>query len=70
MYVFSYFFNSSLQVFLHPLVLMLFKTSLIESVHFNIETCELIRDGEARHIHHDNSILKIDQFTFEIATVI
>ena len=59
MHVFSYFFNSSLQVFLHQLVLMNFKTSFIESGHFNIETCELVRDGEARHTHCDDSVLKM-----------
>jgi hypothetical protein len=67
MCAFSYFFfNLSLQVFHHPLVHMHFKMGFINSDYFNIETCDLIRVGEARHMHHDNSVLKTDQFNFEI----
>lgn len=53
-------------MFLHPSVLTHFKTSFVNSDYCNIETCDSIRDGEARHMHHDNSALKTDQFTFEI----
>jgi len=61
-----FFLNLSLQVFLHPLVLVHFKTSFISSDYFNIETCDLIRDGQARHMHHDSSVLKTDQLNFDI----
>jgi len=53
-------------VFLHPLVLVHFKTIFTSSDYFNIETCDLIRDGEPRHMHHDSNILKTDQLNFEI----
>jgi hypothetical protein len=38
----------------------------INSDYFNIENCDLIKVGEARHVHRDNSVLKTDQFNFEI----
>jgi len=59
---FHIFFNLSLQVFLHPLVLMHFKTGFVNTDYFNTETCDLIKVGEARHMHRDNSVLKTDQF--------
>ena len=53
-------------MFLQLLVFVHFKTSFINRDYFNIETCDLIRDREARHVHRDSSVLKTDQLNFEI----
>lgn len=45
---------------------MHFKTHFINIDYFNIETYDLIRDGDARHMHRDDSVLKTDHFNFEI----